>query len=96
MAGYGLKICEASPPSRAGLPGEEDCHFCIAPLDPALPDGACGEQAGQSYRVCVQGESTGGYDPMGFSLRIFLVWAGDSVWRFPVTFWIMGKDGRSP
>jgi len=38
---------EASPPSRAGLPGKEDCHFCIAPLDPALPDEACGEQAGQ-------------------------------------------------
>jgi hypothetical protein len=40
-------MSEASPPSRAGLPGKEDCHFCIAPLDPALPDGACGEQAGQ-------------------------------------------------
>jgi hypothetical protein len=33
--------------SRAYAPGKEDCHFCIAPLDPALPDGACGEQAGQ-------------------------------------------------
>jgi len=40
---------EASQPSGAGLPGKEDCHFCIAPLDPALPDGACGEQAGQTY-----------------------------------------------
>jgi hypothetical protein len=34
--------------SRAYAPGKEDCHFCIAPLDPALPDGACGEQAGQN------------------------------------------------
>jgi hypothetical protein len=33
--------------SRAYAPGKEDCHFCIAPLDPAPPDGACGEQAGQ-------------------------------------------------
>jgi hypothetical protein len=33
--------------SRAYAPGKEDCHFCMAPLDPALPDGACGEQAGQ-------------------------------------------------
>jgi len=38
---------EASPPFRAGLPGKEDRHFCIAPLDPALPGGACGEHAGQ-------------------------------------------------
>ena len=45
---------EASPPSRAGLPGKEDCHFCIAPLDPALPDGACGEQAGQVSERVVQ------------------------------------------
>jgi hypothetical protein len=33
--------------SRAYAPGKEDCHFCIAPLDPAPPGGACGEQAGQ-------------------------------------------------
>jgi hypothetical protein len=46
--------CEASPPSRAGLPGKEDCHFCIAPLDPALPDGACGEQAGQCFKFYIK------------------------------------------
>jgi len=40
---------EASPPSRAGLPGKEDRHFCMAPLDPALKDGACGEHAGQKH-----------------------------------------------
>jgi len=44
------EMSEASPPSRAGLPGKEDCHFCIAPLDPALPDGACAEQAGQAKK----------------------------------------------
>jgi hypothetical protein len=38
---------EASPPFQAGLPGKEEKHFCIAPLDPALPGGACGEHAGQ-------------------------------------------------
>lgn len=48
----------------------------------------------QSYRVCVQAESKGRYGPLG--LRIFLVGAGDSVRRFPVTFGIMRKDGRSP
>ena len=51
---------EASPLFRAGrLPGEEDGHFCIAPLDPALPDGgsACvsasrgGERAGQGAQI---------------------------------------------
>ncbi|NVM20962.1 MAG: protease inhibitor I42 family protein [Desulfobacterales bacterium] len=40
--------CEASTCFRTGLPGKEDKHFTIAPLDPALPDGACGEQAGQA------------------------------------------------
>ena len=50
----------------------------------------------QSYRVCFQAESTGGYGRTGLSLRIFLVGAGDSVGRFPVTFGIMRKDGRSP
>ncbi|NVM20925.1 MAG: hypothetical protein HWN68_04010 [Desulfobacterales bacterium] len=47
---------EASPCFRTGVlpygsasqPGKEDKHFTIAPLDPALPDGACGEQAGQA------------------------------------------------
>ena len=33
---------EASPLFRAGLPGKEDGHFCIAPLDPALPTGFAG------------------------------------------------------
>ena len=42
---------EASPLFRAGLPGKEDGHFCIAPLDPALPDGACGERAGQGAQI---------------------------------------------
>ena len=41
-------MSEASPCFRTGLPGKEDKHFTIAPLDPALPGGACGEQAGQS------------------------------------------------
>jgi len=39
--------------SRAYAPGKEDCHFCIAPLDPALSGGACGEQAGQSVRYSI-------------------------------------------
>jgi len=47
MAYVRTKICEASLPFRAGLPGKEDGHFCTAPLDPALPGEAYGEQAGQ-------------------------------------------------
>ncbi len=43
------KICEASPCFRTGLPGKEEKHFIIVPLDPALPGGACGKQAGQIY-----------------------------------------------
>jgi hypothetical protein len=50
----------------------------------------------QPYRVRVQAETTGGYGPMGFGLRIFFVGAGDSVRHFPVTSGIMRKDGRSP
>jgi len=50
----------------------------------------------RSYRVCVQGESTGRTDFVGLSLRIFLVADDDSVGRFSVTFRIIGKDGRSP
>ena len=50
-----FKKCEASPRFRAGglpygsasQPGKEASHFYKAPLDPALPGGACGEQAGQ-------------------------------------------------
>jgi len=37
-------------PPRAfarGFPVRKKNIFYIAPLDPALPDGACGEQAGQ-------------------------------------------------
>jgi hypothetical protein len=45
---------EASPPFRAGLPGKEDEHSCIAPLDPALMDG------GSALRQhCVSGERAG-------------------------------------
>jgi hypothetical protein len=46
---YDLWICcrsEASPPFRAGLPGKEGGHFCVAPLDPRFQAGLCGEQAG--------------------------------------------------
>ncbi len=39
---------------RAGLPGKEDGHFWIAPLDPALLDGACGERAGQGARPAIE------------------------------------------
>ncbi|MEA3427910.1 MAG: hypothetical protein U9Q84_01545 [Thermodesulfobacteriota bacterium] len=42
------------PALKAGLPGKEDKHFCIAPLDPALKDGACGEQAGQTFEKYIQ------------------------------------------
>ncbi len=50
---------EASPLFRAGVlpggsasqPGEEDGHFCIAPIDPALPDGVYGERAGQGAQI---------------------------------------------
>jgi len=31
---------EAYPSSRAGLPGKDKGHFCVAPLDHALPSGA--------------------------------------------------------
>ena len=50
----------------------------------------------QSYRVCVQGESTGRTDFVGLGLCIVLVEDDDSVGRFPVTLGIIGKDGRSP
>jgi hypothetical protein len=50
----------------------------------------------QSYRVCVQGESTGRTDFVGLGLFIVLVEDDDSVGRFPVTLGIIGKDGRSP
>ncbi len=56
LQGNNIPNCEASPPFRAGLPGKEKGHFCIAPLDPALKDGRSalrqhfvrGEHAGQS------------------------------------------------
>ena len=38
---------EAFPPSRAGLPGRENSHPCIASLHPALRGGAFGKHAGQ-------------------------------------------------
>jgi hypothetical protein len=47
-------FCEAPRLKRRGLPGKEDKHFCIAPLDPALKDGACGEQAGQTFEEYIQ------------------------------------------
>jgi hypothetical protein len=37
---------EAFPCFRTGIPGKEENHFVIAPLDPALPGWACGERAG--------------------------------------------------
>jgi acetolactate decarboxylase len=39
------------PCGSASQPGKEACHFEIAPFDPALPDGACGEHAGHGNRV---------------------------------------------
>jgi hypothetical protein len=48
----------------------------------------------QSYRVCVQGESTGCMDFVGLNLCIVLVEDDDSVGRFPVTSGIMCQDGR--
>jgi hypothetical protein len=32
---------------KGGLPGKDFFQFHIAPLDPALKGGACGEQTGQ-------------------------------------------------
>jgi len=43
-------------PPRAfarGFPVRKKNIFYIAPLDPALPDGACGEQAGQGLTLII-------------------------------------------